>query len=125
MLGQLSLEKPQGEKLRQRIQIKIVPNREGNIISKSLHYLRRIRTGGRQLTYGVLYDGEFVGVMVLASPTFHQKKGLILPLLSEEVVELARMWLSCKRIGKRPPLLYGRQFLEQLLLTQMKGFISR
>ena len=95
MLGQLGFEQPQpNEKLRNRISLFIIPNAEGNKIVKKYHYLHRARTGGQQLTYGILFDGKLVGVLVYTSPTFRKKKGLIPPLINGEVIELARVWLS-------------------------------
>ena len=96
MLGQLALDAKEGQTLRQSVTIEVVANSTGNDISRRFHYLHRARTGGRQLTHGIFYNGELIGALVWASPTFHHKKGLIPPLTQNEVIELARMWLSDK-----------------------------
>ena len=98
MLGQLSFSAlaQQERKLRNRLQVQVISNAAGNAIVKHYHYLRRIRTGGRQLTYGVMLDGELVGVIVYASATFHHKAGLTPPLEPNQIIELARLWLNDK-----------------------------
>jgi len=98
VLGQLTFEslRETEDRLRNRISASTIGNAEANAIVLKHHYLHRKRTGGQQLSYGIFLDGEMVGVLIYASPTFHHKKGLIPPLKQGEVVELARMWLSDK-----------------------------
>lgn len=98
MIGQLgfeALDKNNGH-LRNKIVVRSIPNAEANEIVRKFHYLHRKRTGGCQISYGVLYQGELVGALIYASPTFHHKKGLIPPLKPGQVIELARMWMSDK-----------------------------
>ena len=93
MLHQLSLIPKPGDTLPQSIEIIRIPNGVANKIVLKHHYLHRVRTGGLQLSHGVLYKGQMLGCLVWASPTFHSYKGLIPPFLQKEVVELARFWL--------------------------------
>lgn len=81
-------------KLRNRITVLPISNTVANDIAVKFHYLHRARTGGRQLSYGVFFDGILKGILVYADPTFHSKHGLIPPLRADEVIELARMWLD-------------------------------
>ena len=94
MLGQTALWPKVGATLPASIEIIRIPNAAGDAIVIQYHYLHRKRTGGLQLSHGVLYNGILEGVLVWASPTFHQYHGLIPPLHQKEVVELARFWLS-------------------------------
>ena len=94
MLGQKKLFPLKGDKLRNQIEINVISNSDASQIMVAHHYLHRARTGGQQLSYGVFYNGECLGALVYASPTFIKKKGLIPPFKQGEVIELARMWLA-------------------------------
>lgn len=96
MIGQKILFKNKGGTLKQKLNLMVIPNSEANQICKKYHYLHRARTGGQQISLGIFYEGELLGIFVFASPTFIKKKGLIPPLRQGEVIELARMWLSDK-----------------------------
>ena len=90
MLGQASLFKPIGIKLRNRVEVRLVPLSYVRNMLESYHYLKRARTG-RQLNYVVLIDGVVDGVITYAYPMMSAD---LLGVPSDELVEFARMWLK-------------------------------
>lgn len=85
---QLLFVKKEG-KLKNRVQLEVIPTKTANAIFTKYHYLHRGRVMA-QVAYGIYFNGIMIGAMSFALPMlsckyqgYHQM----------EILEFARMWL--------------------------------
>jgi hypothetical protein len=74
-----------------------ISNKEANRIVTEEHYLHRPVYIGRNVSYGVSYEGkEGLGVVMFGYPVFREKAHLVgvsRPLQNGELIDMVRVWL--------------------------------